>query len=81
MHDPLEDGMANHSTFLSQEPYEHYEKIKRWNQEMSPPRLEGIHATGEEKRAITNNSSKNEAAGPKQKQSSLVDVSGGESKV
>ena len=71
MHDPLEDGMANHSTFLSQEPYEHYEKIKRWNQKMSPPRLEGIHATGEE----------NEAAGPKQKQSSVVDVSGGESKV
>ena len=49
---------------------------------MSPPRSEGIqYATGEEERAITNNSRNNEAAGPKQKQRSAVDVSGGESKV
>ena len=46
-----------------------------------PSLLQGIHTTGEEERAITNNSSKNEVAGPKQKQSSVVDVSGGESKV
>ena len=45
------------------------------------PKLKGIHAIGEEQRAITNNSSKNEVAGPKQKQSSVVDVSGGDSKV
>ena len=45
-------------------------------------RLEGIqYATGEEQRAITNSSRKNEAAGPKQKQCSDGDVSGGESKV
>ena len=46
-----------------------------------PSLLQGIHTTGEEERAITNNSSKNEVAGPKQKQSSVVDVSGGESKI
>ena len=46
------------------------------------PRLEGIQcATGEEKRAIMNSSRKNEVAGPKQKQCSVVDMSGGESKV
>ena len=38
-------------------------------------------ATGEEQKAITNSSQKNEAAGPKQKQCSDGDVSGGESKV
>ena len=32
-------------------------------------------------RTVTNNSRKNEAAGPKQKQCSVVDESGGESKV
>ena len=36
------------------------------------------YVTGEEWKAITN-SSKNEADGPKQKQHSVVDVSGGES--
>ena len=47
-----------------------------------PPRLEGVqNAIGEEWRAITNSSRKNEAAGQKQKQHSVVDVSGGESKV
>ena len=40
-----------------------------------------FHMTGEEQRAIMNSSRKNEAAGPKQKQCSVVDVSGGESKV
>ena len=50
--------------------------------EVEPLRSEGIqYATGEEWRAITNSSRKNEAAGPKQKQHSVVDVSGGESKV
>ena len=46
------------------------------------PRLEGVqYATGEEHRAITENSRKNEEAGPKQKQHSAVDASGCESKV
>ena len=36
--------------------------------EDKPLRLEGVqYATGEEQRAITNSSRKNEAAGPKQK--------------
>ena len=43
---------------------------------MNPLRLEGVqYATGEEQRAITTNSRKNEAAGPKQKQPSGVAVS------
>ena len=39
------------------------------------------YATGQEQRAITNDSRKNEEAGPKPKRHSVVDVSGGESKV
>ena len=50
--------------------------------EDEPSRLEGVqYATGEEWRTITNSSRNNEADGPKQKQCSFVDVSGGESKV
>ena len=41
------------------------------------PRLEGVqYATGEEWRAITNSSRKNEVAGPKWKECSIMDVSG-----
>ena len=44
--------------------------------------LEGVpYATGEELRAITNSSRKNEVAGQKWKWCSVVDVSGGESKI
>ena len=39
------------------------------------------HTTGEERRAITNKSRKNEVAGAKWKHCSVVDVSGGESKL
>jgi len=39
------------------------------------------YATGEEWKAIPNNSRKNEEAGPESKRCSLVDVPGGESKV
>ena len=46
---------------------------------LPPPRLEGVQcATGEEQRAITNSSTSNEVAGPKQKLLSVVDVSGTE---
>ena len=46
------------------------------------PRSVGIqYATGEEWKAVTNSSKKNEVAGPKQKQCLVVNVSGGESKV
>ena len=41
-----------------------------------PPRLEVVqYAIWKEQRTITNSSRKNEAAGPKQKRCSLVDVS------
>ena len=50
---------------------------RRW-----APRSGGVqYATGEEHRAITNSSRKNEEDGPEQKQHSVVDMSGGESKV
>ena len=46
--------------------------------EGKPPRLKGVqYATGEEQKAITNSSRKNEADGPKQKRCLFVDVSGG----
>ena len=48
---------------------------------MSPPKLEGVQYAGEEQRAITNSSRKNQVTGPKQKWRSAVEVSGGESKV
>ena len=61
------------------------ENMKRHKDRMpeyEPPRLEGVqYATGEEWRAVTNSSRKNEAARSKQEQHSPVDVSGGESKV
>ena len=50
--------------------------------EDEPHRSKGVqYATREEQRAITNSSRKNEVAGPKWKQHSVVDMSGGESKV
>ena len=50
--------------------------------EDQPPRLEDVqYATGEEWRAINSSYRKDEVTGPKQKQCSVVDVSGGESKV
>ena len=50
--------------------------------EDEPSRSEGVqYATGEEWRAITNSSRKNDVAGPKENRCSVVDVSGGESKV
>ena len=50
--------------------------------EDEPPWSEGVqYATGKEQRAITNSSRKNKAARPKWKQRSVVDVSGGKSKV
>ena len=46
------------------------------------PRSEGIqYATEEEWKPITSSSRKSEVAGPKQKRCSVVDISGGESKV
>ena len=48
--------------------------------ESETPRSEGVqYVTGDEQKAITNSSRKNEAAGPKEKGSSVVGVSAGES--
>ena len=50
--------------------------------ENEPLRSESVqYATVEKQRAITNSSRKNETSGPKRKQCSVMDVSGGESKV
>ena len=50
--------------------------------EDEPPRPKSVqYATGEEQRAISNSSRKNEVPGPKWKQCSVVDVSAGESQV
>ena len=50
--------------------------------EDEPLRLEGVqYATGEEQRAITNSSRKNEAAGPKRICHSFVDVFAGKNEV
>ena len=48
--------------------------------EDEPPKLEGVQYAGEEQRAITNSSRKNQVTGPKRKRRSAVEVSGGESK-
>ena len=63
-------------------PMNHMKKQKDMTPEKWPPRLEGVqYATGEEQRVIANSSRKNEVPGPKQKWRSVLDVSGGESKV
>ena len=50
--------------------------------EDEPSRLEGVqYATGEEWKASTNSSRKNEVAEPKQKRHSVVNMSDGESKI
>jgi len=57
---------------LAGEPHERYGEAKDTKQEDEVPRLEGVqHATGEEWRAITNCSRKNEVAETKQKWHSL----------
>ena len=60
--------------FLPQEPHEQYEKAKRYDNRKWAPILKHVqYATGEEKRAITNSSRKNEAVGPRQKWCSVVE--------
>ena len=70
--------MATTPVFLPRKPHKQYEKAKRYESS----RLEDVqYATREEQRVVTNSSRKKDAPGPKQKQSPVVDVSGGESKV
>ena len=64
--------------FLPGEHHEQYEEAKHMTLEDKSPRSEGVqYATGEQQRAVTDSSKKNELYGPKQKWRSVVDVSGG----
>ena len=66
---------------LPGKPHGQYESAKRYDAGRSAPRLEVVqYATGEEWRAIIHSSRKNQVAGPKGKQRSVVCVSGGDSK-
>ena len=74
-------GKANHSSMLAaRNPINSMKRQKDTVPKDKPTRLEGVpYATGEEERATTNISRKNDMAGPKWKQGSVVDVSGGKS--
>ena len=64
--------------FLPGEHHEQYEEAKHMTLEEKSPRSEGVqYATGEQQRAVTDSSRKNESYGPKQKWRSVVGVSGG----
>ena len=80
---PLEEWMANGSSILvTRTPWTEWKGKKDMTLKDEPPRSVGVqYATGEEQRTITNSSRKNEATRPKRKPRSVVDVSGGESKV
>ena len=83
--------MANHSKYsCCEDPMNctKRQKDKTTKDELHPPRSppplgsESVqYATGEYWRAITNSSRKNKASWPKHKLCSVMDVSGGESKV
>ena len=57
--------MATHSTvFLPREPQNYMKRQKDMTPEDEPPRSEGVHhATGEERRTVTNSSRRKEASG------------------
>ena len=68
--------------FLSEKFHGQYEKAKRYGPGKWAPWSEGVqYATGEEWKTTTNTSRQDEVAGSKWKRRSVVDVSGGESKV
>ena len=79
-HDPLEEGMANHCSILAwRTPWTVWKDKKIWHQKWAPQnRRCPIGYWG---RAEDSYSRKNEAAGPKQKWLSVVDVSGDISKI
>jgi len=73
-HGPLEKEMATNSSILTwRTPWTVWKGKKDMTPEDKPPRSEGVqYAPGEEWRAITNSSSKNEATGVKQKWCSVM---------
>ena len=74
--------MINLSSILAESPVNSMKRQKYMTPEDEPPKWEAVqYGPGEEWRAITNSFRKNEAAGLKQKRCSVVNVSGGESKI
>ena len=74
--------MVNHSSIPAMRTRINSMKRQKDMTPVEPTRLGGVqYATGEEQRAITNSSRKNEEARQRGKQCSVEDVSGGESKV
>ena len=75
-HSPLEEDVTTHSSTLARRTlWTVWKGIKDLTPENGPHRSEGVqYITGKEQRAVTNNSGKNEAAGPERKQDSVVDV-------
>ena len=70
--------MANHFSILALRPHEQYEKAKDRTLKDELPRSVGAqYTTGDQWR---NNSRKNEETEPKQKQHTVVDVTGDGSK-
>ena len=68
--------------FWPWEPHEQYEQTKWCDIGRWVSQVKGVqYAPGEEQREITNSFRKNEAAGPKPRWCSVVDMSGGESTV
>ena len=76
-------GKANHSSMLAaRNPINSMKRQKDTVPKDKPTSLEGVpYATGEEERATTNISRKNDMAGPKRKQGSVVVISSGDNKV
>ena len=77
------EGNGNPLQYPCQEnPMDSIKRLKEMMPEDEPLRSEGVrYATGEEQRAIPSSSRKSEAAGPKPKGRSVVEVSGSERKV
>ena len=82
------EWIANNSSILAvrtQWIWTVWKSKKMWHWKMNPYRVGRYalsqYATGKEQKAITNSSRKNETIRPKQEQHSVVDVSGGESKI
>ena len=79
---PLGQQMANHSSILSvRTPWTVWKGKTILHWKMSPKVRRCPINYWEQRRAITNSSRKNEVAGPKWKECSVLDVSGGERKV
>ena len=76
------EGKGDPFQYCCKNPMNSMKGHKYKTSEYELPRSKGVqYATGEEQRAITNCSRKNEVAEPKWKEYLVVDMFGGESKV